>query len=764
MGKVLKKRILTVFVVLALAFSIAPSAKAGFFDDLVDFLDPTQHINDVVDFLDPTQQIGNVLDGRPQDNLPNFNIPGLPNLNLSENTNNNVQTVAVNTQTPAPTVSISAIPTYIGYGEASTITWNSSNATFCNGSGGTNGWAGGKNTSGTFYTGGLTSTTTYSITCSSNSGSVTGSATVIVSGQQVQNPTVSISANPTSIGYGGASTITWNSSNATSCFANNGTNGWSGSKTISGTFYTGSLTNTTTYDITCTNSSGSGNGSITVFVGNNNQNQQTPTISIYASPSFVNYNGASTIYWNSNNATSCSASGGTNGWSGYKNTSGNFYTGNLTYTTSFYITCNNSYGSVSDSVSVSVGNNNNYYNQNYYNNQNNFYQQSFVSISADRTNVGYNESTIIRWYSSNATYCNASGGTNGWAGTKSTFSGSFDTGPLLYSTTYTISCSNYNGGYDTKSVTVTVQNNFVNNVNYTQPTIVLYADQASVPVNGTATIRWITTNATSCFASGGSAGWAGTKSIGPGSFFTGSLTSSRTYLMTCSNSFGSATDSVTIAVRRETVAVSTAPTPAPTSLVLITSSVDRNQPIPPTIDNTRPHPGDEINYTVTYQNIGTGAIKNLTLRLDLPFEVDYLFSNPGNPTRSGNTLTFDLGTLGANSQGAVTIRVRVREDIRAGTNLNFPAILTYIDPANLPQSVTANVTAQVWTEPEPLSPLSENINGNALGANVIGAGFLPGNILSWLLLIVLILLLIILSKHLYHNFHQNKPPEHPLGH
>src|SRR3989338_9062748 len=84
--------------------------------------------------------------------------------------------------------------------------------------------------------------------------------------------------------------------------------------------------------------------------------------------------------------------------------------------------------------------------------------------------------------------------------------------------------------------------------------------------------------------------------------------------------------------------------------------------------------GDEINYTVSYQNIGTGAITNLSLRIILPIEVDYLFSNPNNPTVFGNTLIFNLGTLRANGQGTVTARVRVQNNIPAGVNLNFPAI------------------------------------------------------------------------------------------
>ena len=217
------------------------------------------------------------------------------------------------------------------------------------------------------------------------------------------------------------------------------------------------------------------------------------------------------------------------------------------------------------------------------------------------------------------------------------------------------------------------------------------------------------------------------------------MTGTRTYTLTCNNNFGSATDSATVTVRGQTIANPI----APTSLVLITSSVDRNQPIVPTIDNSRPHPGDEINYTVSYQNVGTASITGLTLRIDLPSEVDYMFSNPNNPIVSGQTLIFNLGTLKANGQGTVTARVRVRDDIPANTNLNFPATLSYIDPSGTPQSVIANVSAQVWSAPTPAT--NEN---NSLGANVFGADFFPTNLFGWLLLLVLVLVLIFLARYI----------------
>ncbi len=77
-------------------------------------------------------------------------------------------------------------------------------------------------------------------------------------------PTVSLSASPTSVSSGSASTLTWSSTNATSCTTSGA---WTGSKATSGTQSTGNLTTTSTYTLTCTGTGGSANASATVTVG-----------------------------------------------------------------------------------------------------------------------------------------------------------------------------------------------------------------------------------------------------------------------------------------------------------------------------------------------------------------------------------------------------------------------------------------------------------------------------------------------------------------
>ena len=101
---------------------------------------------------------------------------------------------------------------------------------------------------------------------------MSASATVAVSGMPPPPPapTVSLAANPSSVASGGSSTLTWSSTNATSCSASSNpvSSAWSGSKALSDNTgqSTGALTTTSTFSLACTGTGGSASGSATVAV------------------------------------------------------------------------------------------------------------------------------------------------------------------------------------------------------------------------------------------------------------------------------------------------------------------------------------------------------------------------------------------------------------------------------------------------------------------------------------------------------------------
>jgi len=99
-------------------------------------------------------------------------------------------------------------------------------------------------------------------------------------------PTVSFSSTPTSVTAGQLATLTWNSTNSSSCTASGG---WSGSEPTAGSTSTGALNTSTTYNLSCTGMGGSASSSVTVTV--------TPPSSASGNPSGLPWKSGVTGDW-----------------------------------------------------------------------------------------------------------------------------------------------------------------------------------------------------------------------------------------------------------------------------------------------------------------------------------------------------------------------------------------------------------------------------------------------------------------------------------
>ncbi len=175
-----------------------------------------------------------------------------------------------------PSCTISASPSSISAGTSATISWTTTNATslFITNIGNISSVSSGSRTVS------LLQTTTYTATVSSSDGSSNCSTTVTVN---YPVPTISISANPSTILAEGNSTLTWSSTNATSCTASGS---WSGFRETSGTetIYAAIATQAEapaairTYTLTCTGQGGTNSKSATVTV---NQANTVPVTVIF---------------------------------------------------------------------------------------------------------------------------------------------------------------------------------------------------------------------------------------------------------------------------------------------------------------------------------------------------------------------------------------------------------------------------------------------------------------------------------------------------
>jgi outer membrane protein assembly factor BamB len=231
---------------------------------------------------------------------------------------------------------LTANPVSIAVGQTTQLTWSSSGADSCVASGA---WSGALASSGSqVVTVAAAGGNFYGLQCASATGD--GSAQVTVQGLVA---TVSLSANPTTTGVGQASTLTWSSTQATSCTASGG---WSGTLPSSGSQVVYPATvGAHSYMLTCGNPGAPAQVSTTIT-------GSIPAVSLSAFPPNVVAGKPVTLRWSGQYADSCVASGA---WSGSLSPSGyQTLTATTQGTQQFHLMCSNAGASVPADASVTV--------------------------------------------------------------------------------------------------------------------------------------------------------------------------------------------------------------------------------------------------------------------------------------------------------------------------------------------------------------------------------------------------------------------------
>jgi len=139
--------------------------------------------------------------------------------------------------------------------------------------------------------------------------------TPVVIGDNVAITNFTVS--PSTILAGGSTTVSWNTANAVSCTATNGVGGWansviavpSGSKSI-----TAATAGTYQFTLTCDGSAVGDTKTSSISLAVNPANAVSIT-SFTATPATITAGQSTTLGWVTQNATSCTPSGGTGGWS-----------------------------------------------------------------------------------------------------------------------------------------------------------------------------------------------------------------------------------------------------------------------------------------------------------------------------------------------------------------------------------------------------------------------------------------------------------------
>ncbi|HTU65619.1 MAG TPA: hypothetical protein VMF52_06705 [Steroidobacteraceae bacterium] len=441
----------------------------------------------------------------------------------------------VDTSAPAapPNVTFNATPGQIAPGETTTLTWSSTNAATCSGSGGApgDGWAGSKALSSTGTVIGPLSTTgsfVYTLACTGGGGTTSRNATVVVNSTP-QPATVDITISPATIVAGDAAQISWTSTNASNCTASGS---WSGAQASSGTnVSTGTIATpgAYAYSLTCDGPGGSSTDTANLTV--NAPAADIPTFS--ALPTTITVGLPITLSWSTTDATSCTASGGTgtDNWTGTVATSSlATVTGALTPAGNYRYTlvCTGPGGpSPPAHVDVTVlplpppGN--------------------VIGLTVTPNNISVGQTASVTWLTAGATACTASGGAtgDGWTGAMPVLSLGTTVGPINVAGTYqyTLTCSGPGGVGAPASTTLVV------GPGTPPPTVGSFtATPNIINVGQSISLAWTTTNATGCTASGGAplSGWLGPVAASSAGTPIGPILTpgTWTYTLTCSGAGG----------------------------------------------------------------------------------------------------------------------------------------------------------------------------------------------------------------------------------
>lgn len=319
------------------------------------------------------------------------------------------------TPPPAPTVELtSSVPDVIAGGSA-VLSWSSTNAASCAASGA---WTGNRASAGTETVAPTAPGSTYTLSCTGTEGR-TATAGVFIS--VVLPPVVTLTYGGFAASYNMPAQLDWSASGADSCVASGG---WTGNRPFAGTEMTARLTTNTSFTLTCSNRAGSGTATVTVPVSQ----PVAPVVLLSASPATILTGASTTLSWSALSASSCEASGG---WTGPRSAplDGNNRTetvGPLSADTAFTLTCTNPFAGAQATTTVRV-------------------VVAFppeVHISANPAYITAGSSSTLTWTTVDAASCIAG---NSWGGANQPTSGSFATGPVMSSTTYSLTCTGLGG-------------------------------------------------------------------------------------------------------------------------------------------------------------------------------------------------------------------------------------------------------------------------------------------------------------------------------
>jgi hypothetical protein len=609
-----------------------------------------------------------------------------------------------------PTVNLTASPTSVTSGGSMLLSWTSTNATFCNASSSNSQWNGTVVADGSKQVSNLTSTTTFSITCTNTSGSASDSVTVSVTSVPTpDNPTVTTHS-PTNIGTTYATLngyVNPNGNSNVSAWFEWGTGSNYGNQTPQNTYNSatnfsyslGGLQPNTTYYYRAVAQGPNGMvyGSQMSFTTTGGG--CTYNCGGYSLPMVTTYSASNigTTYATLNGYVDPNGSNGTR-WFEWS-TSNGFLSNS---TTRVYM------GSYAQNISETLSNlspNTTYYFR-----------------AAAQNNYGTTYGNVLSFVTTGNIIVNPCGLFGSCQPTAvTTFATNIGTGSarlngLGIQNAGATSLTGYFEWGITRALGNTTVPNFIGNGS-SNP---FFASVFGLEANTTYYYRAVVTNQNGGISRGDIVTFRTGTVLGTGVVVrtpNPSLTYRETTLVTNTN-----TNTVTTGVSKA-------------SLVFLDTNCN-NQVL---------RPGDTLQCTVHWKNVSQKNLTNVLLRVGFPEELEFKSATFGNFSPVDNAVVVEIGNLAPQQEGSMTFTTVV------GINAELGKII--VIASNLVYSYIGDNGALAQEEVFSYSEHSIQSNlGSIAGAAIFANGsFVPTSLMGWLLLILLILLILLAAKMVYHS-------------
>ena len=148
-----------------------------------------------------------------------------------------------------------------------------------------------------------------------------------------------------------------------------------------------------------------------------------------------------------------------------------------------------------------------------------------------------------------------------------------------------------------------------------------------------------------------------------------------------------------------------------------------------TVDSPVPQTGDTVIYTINYINSGSNTITGISIVDPLPSGLNYASAIPAPDTISGQTLTWNIGTMTGNTSGSISINATIDNSVTSGAVISNSATIsgtiTDLDSSSNTSTVNITVIGGIPPAVDPVIPIIPDTHSIGFAGGGMGVGSVP---------------------------------------